>query len=538
MNLAFLENESSFKSFYPTPTELILNMLDKVDWRGVENVLEPSAGKGDLALEVKACSKFERYYREQIDCIEIDNNLRHILKGNGLKVVHDDFLTFGGSKIYDLIIMNPPFLDGDKHLLKALEMQERWGGQIICVLNADTIKKPYSFQRKILVERLKKHNAKIEFKENCFIGAERSTSVEIALISVNIPKSIEKSYIFENMKKAYDKKFNFDENNKKELTFFNSVDRLLRDFDIEVRATIEFIRTYEALISCDKDSKKPIIELKLFSDYDYKLFDLDVNRYLRFVRRKYWQKLLNKKEITGMLTSTLREKYFAMVQDLADYDFTIFNVREIMFAMNSEMITGVQDAIIRLFDTMTNKYAWIKESENNKLYYNGWKSNKAHMINQKRVVLPIREAFACRYDGTAFHSYRAYEAIFDLEKTLDYLNCEGTGTIVDLQNVLDAAAKGGQTRNIQCKYFKVSLFMKGTMHIKFNPEYFFLVDKLNIYAAQNKGWLPPSYGKKQYKDMDLEEKAVVDSFQGEKNYQKVMDNKALYLYQTANIMVV
>ncbi len=56
-----------------------------------------------------------------------------------------------------------------------------------------------------------------------------------------------------------------------------------------------------------------------------------------------------------------------------------------------------------------------------------------------------------------------------------------------------------------------------------------LIDRFNIYAAQQRGWLPPSYGKKQYAEMDAEEKAVVDSFQGAEAYAKVMRNPGYYL---------
>ena len=42
--------------------------------------------------------------------------------------------------------------------------------------------------------------------------------------------------------------------------------------------------------------------------------------------------------------------------------------------------------------------------------------------------------------------------------------------------------------------------------------------------------MPPSYGKKVYKDMTQEEKAVVNEFEGEKEYQKVMNNKGYYLF--------
>lgn len=54
-----------------------------------------------------------------VDCIEIDPELRNILKGKNHHVVHDDFLTFHTYKQYDLIVMNPPFSEGDKHLLKS-----------------------------------------------------------------------------------------------------------------------------------------------------------------------------------------------------------------------------------------------------------------------------------------------------------------------------------------------------------------------------------------------------------------------------------
>lgn len=111
------------KDFYPTPKELAEVMLENVDWDYVETVLEPSAGKGDLVdvineESVKGCYKGTYYPRKEkdIDCVEIDENLQHILRGKGYKVVHDDFLTFNTFKHYDLIIMNPPFSDADKHL--------------------------------------------------------------------------------------------------------------------------------------------------------------------------------------------------------------------------------------------------------------------------------------------------------------------------------------------------------------------------------------------------------------------------------------
>ena len=84
---------------------------------------------------------------------------------------------------------------------------------------------------------------------------------------------------------------------------------------------------------------------------------------------------------------------------------------------------------------------------------------------------------------------------------------------MDLHGALDRACREGRTRNIQCKFFDVTLYKKGTMHIKFtNLE---LLDKFNIYCSRKKNWLPPNYGKKKYADMTDEEKAVIDGFHGD-----------------------
>ena len=114
-----------------------------------------------------------------------DPKLQHILKGEGFPVIHDDFMTFHTGKQYDLIAMNPPFSNGDEHLLKALDMQKN-GGYIICILNAETIRNPFTLRRKELTQRLE--GASIEFLQQEFTQAERRTEVEIALVKIQIPK--------------------------------------------------------------------------------------------------------------------------------------------------------------------------------------------------------------------------------------------------------------------------------------------------------------------------------------------------------------
>ena len=136
----------NIKDFYPTPNHVISKMLQGIEWRNISSILEPSAGKGDLCNGISQKIKLNTYgddklenAKRKIDTIEINPMLQHILKGEGYRVVHDDFLTFSTFKKYDLIVANFPFSDGEKHLNKALELQKD-GGSIVCLIGAETIK--------------------------------------------------------------------------------------------------------------------------------------------------------------------------------------------------------------------------------------------------------------------------------------------------------------------------------------------------------------------------------------------------------------
>ncbi|MGE4354619.1 MAG: hypothetical protein AB7D36_11120, partial [Oscillospiraceae bacterium] len=130
-DISYLPSGNS-DDFYPTPSAIAGRMFKLVNWQDVQSICEPSAGKGDLLDNLKAFIRNARikidghYYSlydrkdRDIDCIEIDKNLQYILIGKGYRVVHDDFLSYNTRKCYDVILMNPPFAEGDKHLIKAL----------------------------------------------------------------------------------------------------------------------------------------------------------------------------------------------------------------------------------------------------------------------------------------------------------------------------------------------------------------------------------------------------------------------------------
>ena len=162
------------KELYPTPENVARKMLRLVNFDKVETILEPSAGYGNLAMAAvkeynaqhwRRSSNDEKspFLAEIIDLVEIDEKCRAFLKSKNASIIADDFLTLKTFKRYDLIIMNPPFSDGVKHLLKAIEMQ-KYGGQIVCLLNSETINNPYTLERKVLIEKIEQYGGKVDRK--------------------------------------------------------------------------------------------------------------------------------------------------------------------------------------------------------------------------------------------------------------------------------------------------------------------------------------------------------------------------------------
>lgn len=188
----------NYKEFYPTPEELVNKMLDGVNLNYVKTVLEPSAGKGNI---IQGLKNHARYQNLDIDCIEINKDLRNCLKGAGYRVVGDDFLTYTTMKQYDLIVMNPPFSNGDAHLMKALKMQQGHGGAVIALVNAETIRNPYTNLRKELVQLIENAGGTAEYIEHAFLEAERQTEVEVALVRVKFPEPERISSIMDKLQK-------------------------------------------------------------------------------------------------------------------------------------------------------------------------------------------------------------------------------------------------------------------------------------------------------------------------------------------------
>lgn len=508
----------NFVNFYPTPKSLIKTMLRHVDLWKMDGILEPSAGKGDIVDYI-----LEERSDRTIDCIEFNPELRAALKGKGYSVIHDDFLTFVPKYHYDLIIMNPPFDKGDLHLLKALDIQKD-GGRVICILNAESLKNPYTNQRKALLNKLETLDAKISYMEQEFSSAERSTNVEIALVDVVISRASGNSFIFNNLREKY-----FKDEEVKAVTDVADKDFVMvavTRYTIEVEAGIRLIREYKAiapylLSDLDKENKyaKPLIRLSV-SEHD----ELSEVKYVRLVRMKYWRALFADRRFTGPMTEKMISDYRNEIDKLAAYDFSLANIKELQVQMYSHLVSGIEESIMKLFEELSYTYSWSSELDKNIHYYNGWATNKAWYVNSK-VILP-EHAWDKIWNRMSY-KFSIASKFVDMEKAFNYLaGCPGA--YIGLSNILETAEKNGITKNIECKYFTLTFYKKGTVHIIFKD--LDLLKKLNIFGGKGKNMLPPRYGKVPYEDMTEAEKAVVNEFDGgEEAYVNVYAKRSYFI---------
>lgn len=90
--------------FFPTPRNVVEEMLDMAQLSPDMKVLEPSAGMGHIADILKENGITP-------DVVELSGKRQELLELKGHNVVGNDFLLYHPDEKYDRIIMNPPFSD-------------------------------------------------------------------------------------------------------------------------------------------------------------------------------------------------------------------------------------------------------------------------------------------------------------------------------------------------------------------------------------------------------------------------------------------
>lgn len=493
--------------FYPTSKDLVFKMLDKISedkysLASIKYILEPSAGKGDIVQAYREYynNKYSNHYWSskkadeelKFDVIELDNNLSSLLRGQKYNVVWDDFLTFDPPRFYDLIIMNPPFQNGADHLLRAIQIQERVGGKILCLLNAETIKNPYSNQRKHLINLIEKYNGYIEYIENAFSDAERETDVETAMVYINVPMT--------NTETMFEKEFKRDnpdihvDNLQSLMPTMNKLEKLVFEFNLVKNSSIELFKEHmrlkKLLDGFGIQSTLNICDDKVHAD------KLTVNEYINKLTLSYWDKFIQETDFRNRLPSKLRDNFNCNIEKQKDIAFTIENVKYFYEELINSIPQSYEETVARIFNELTNEHCYTESVWNKTVhYFTGWKTNKAWKIEGKNII-------PC-YHG---YMYRIPDTLKDLNIVFE--NISGIKDNIDNKDIIDAITK--YEKNIETKHFILDSYKKQTLHITYkNKDH---LRMFNILAGKGLNFLPPDFGKKKYSDMNDKEKNLVKEF--------------------------
>ena len=488
------------KDYYPTPNHLIDRMLGKIDRSSrIESILDPSAGNGQLLDHIR---EWMLIRREKLYAIEIESDLQKVITGKGYQLIGSDFLDYNGGDKFDLIVANFPFSDGDSHLLRAIDMM--YNGQVVCLLNAATIKNPYSNERKLLLRKLDELNADIEYIQDAFLSndTERKTDVEVALIHIKIENSIEADFFHDMSDEANDADIQIDKD--QDLVTSDAIAALVKTYERDRDSIIGFLLEYYKRFNILYD----VLPLKIESYLDLSesltaKMQQHVNFALKKLRNKYWKKVLNTDDIYKYLSSKAHDAIEHELNSRLDMDFTLSNVRQFAINIVSNFSQNIIDSIDASFGALTLRHT-VSEYSKNVQFFNGWKHNKAYKVN-KKVIMPwvTFNCDSCRIIYGQEHYAR------DLDKCLAYLNGN-----LDIDVSIETAVRDGLNES---DFFFIKVYKKGTIHLTFKDHR--LLARFNRVAAKKRGWLPSNYGSKPYAECTPETKALIESFDGKDNYE-------------------
>lgn len=116
--------------FFPTPPAVVSRIVEQADIGDGMRVLEPSAGKGDIAEAIRDSAE-----GVTVEAAEVSGPLREILEAKGFDLIGHDFMELQPTPQYDRVVMNPPFLNdnGAAHVRHAFKMLKP-GGRLVAVM--------------------------------------------------------------------------------------------------------------------------------------------------------------------------------------------------------------------------------------------------------------------------------------------------------------------------------------------------------------------------------------------------------------------
>lgn len=172
---------SKLPGYFPTPSSVVEAMLDYAEIEPGETVLEPSAGKGNIADLIA-----ERSPAASLSTVEQQGRLREILELKGHNLVAVDFMEHSGE--YDKVVMNPPFENGQdiEHVRRAYDMLKP-GGRVVAIMSEGAFFRGDNKSQQFRAW-LDEHDGFSErLPEGAFKSSERPTGVNTRIVVIDKP---------------------------------------------------------------------------------------------------------------------------------------------------------------------------------------------------------------------------------------------------------------------------------------------------------------------------------------------------------------
>lgn len=485
----------ALNQFYPTPPQLADRAWEKFKNRDFVRILEPSAGSGDL---VRARPGYESGYGRAVavDCWEIDITRHENLRKCGFNVVGFDFLTAQSGSFYSHAIMNPPFASGAAHVLKVWNLL--WDAEIVAIVNAESIRNPFSQERKQLVQLIADHG-EVEFISGAFAidEAERKTDVEVALIWLKKTADVRKE-VFGDMldELAQDSEtgagLSGDYNAGFEVALpVSEIEHQVRLFNIAVAAMRQAVigeakaghyasligKTMAALSSGQSDPK----------NRDCSVVTIRGELAARYVEIKdrAWTSILRSTNVTDKLSQKAQKRLESEFENIKHLEFTVTNVFGFLCGLvdkqgdiQCEMVEDVFDEISRYHENYS--------------IFKGWKSNTKHRtaamrIRYTRFILPHNHSYSRSLDWDAERRLGDIDKVFSMLNGKHHNHETAYGLVRLFRERFDDLRSG---QRLASDYFDVRYFPgAGTIH--FYARRRDLIDRLNRVVGARRQWLPP-----------------------------------------------
>lgn len=462
----------------------------EIPWIADMDDEEIEMGRYRLRLRERARHKFEDAAKKFL-AVEIDPQHHAGLREDGATILGYDFMSIESLATVDQVIMNPPFAEGAKHVLHAWDRV--YDAEIVAIVNAETVRNPFSVERMRLAELIEKHGTVEYLQEQFTDNVDRKTDVEVALIYLaKTPESIfDMDAVMKGLKAGDNAKG--PEIEPEVCQALALPESLVENTYYRFVAAVNAARiAAEASAIAAKASASLGVTLTEMQakgvGNSYREEPVDVrktaNKHFQVsyedLKKQAWAQIIRSSLLTDKLSNQARRNVEAEAETIYRLEFSVANVHGFLAGLYASMGDIYSDMICGLFDNIVGR------SNDNVAFYKTWKSNERHRFGMRlkrtRFIIPH---FDTTWGGGL--TYNSEQFLADIDKVFGYLH----GVSGAYDGLVDAFKKErcDQGDRISTRYFEFR-FYKGAKTMHFYPKSQEVIEKLNRFVGARRRWLP------------------------------------------------